>query len=215
MKLSLKYAFLFAALIFGGIILAGCATKGMQRSAKTSTTMKTVEDDYKQAADQLDITKASLEELVRSGQSDVKKAFKKYSENVDKMENLWKRVVEHSDNMRTQGKDYFAEWQKQGDTYTNPAIQALSEQRRSDLSAIFTEISDASIGVKGAGKAYMSDIKEIRTYLSTDLTPKGVESIIPVTQKANTDGDNLKQAITPVLAAIAKAREEFALGGTR
>jgi len=109
----------------------------------------------------------------------------------------------------------FTEWQVQGDTYTNPEIQALSEQRRSDLSAIFTEISDASIGVKGAFKAYMSDITEIRTYLSTDLTPKGIEAITPVTQKAGTDGDNLKQAVTPVLTAIGKAREEFALGGTR
>lgn len=215
MKLRINSAVFFTALILGAVILAGCATKGMQRSEKTGTTMKTVEGDYQQAIEQLDTTKASLEDLVRPGQADVKKAFERYSDNVDKMETLWKRLSGHSDSMRAQGKEYFAEWQKQGNGYTNPEIQALSEQRRSDLTAIFAEISDASIGVKGAFKAYMSDITEIRTYLSTDLTPKGIEAITPITQKAGRDGDELKQSIDPVLAAIGKAREEFALGGTR
>lgn len=220
MKLRINHVFLFAALILWGIILtAGCAAKstgkGMQQSAKTSTTMESVEGDYKQVVLQLDLTKASLEDLVRPEQSDVKKAFEKYSDNVDKMDKLWKRLSEHSDNMRVQGKDYFEEWRKQGDTYTNPDIQALSEQRRSDLSAIFVEISDAGIGVNGAFKAYMSDITEIRTYLSTDLTPKGVESITPTAQKANTDGDNLKLAVEPVLVAIGKARGEIAIVGAK
>jgi len=184
MRLRIRPALFFIALFLGGVIMAGCATK------------------------------ASLEDLVRPDQADVKKAFEKYSDDVDKMEKLWKRVSDHSDNMQAQGKEYFEEWQKQGDTYTNPEIQALSEQRRADLSAIFLEISNASIGVKGAFKSYMSDITEIRTYLSTDLTTKGIEAITPITQKAVSDGENLKQAIIPVLTAIGKAREEFALGGT-
>jgi len=216
MKIRIKPEYFLNAIVICGIVLvAACAhkAKGNKQSVKTGTTMEAVEGDYKQAIEQLDITKASLEELVRPGQSDVKKAYEQYAENVDKMEKLGKRLSEHSDNMRVQSKDYFEEWRKQGDTYTNPEIQALSEQRRSDLSAIFDEISNASIGVKGAFKAYMSDITEIRTYLSTDLTPKGVESITPTAEKANADGDRLKLAIEPVLISIGKARAEFAQGG--
>ena len=103
----------------------------------------------------------------------------------------------------------------QGNTYTNPRIQALSEQRRADLTAVFANIAESSVGVKGALKAYMSDLRQIRTYLSTDLTPKGIESITPTVQQAIVDGDNLKEAIKPVLSSMDDARGELAQGPNR
>jgi ribosomal protein S6 len=216
MKLRTRHAVFFTTMILGVIIsLAGCATTGMQRSTKTSTTMEAVENEYKQAVAQVDATGASLEDLVKQGQSEVKEAFKKYSANVDKMEDMGKRLFEHADNMSAEGKWYFEEWRMQGNTYTNPQIRALSEQRRADLSAIFAKISEASVGVKGAFKAYMSDIREIQTYLSNDLTPKGVEAITPIAQKAVKDGDSLKDAVNPVLSAIGTARKELVQGGAK
>ena len=215
MKLGTKTAVFFASMILGVIIsLTGCGAKtGMQLSAKTGTTMEAVEKDYQQALAQIDATGSSLEDLVKPGQPDVQKAFKLYSANVGKMEDLGKRSLEHGDKVSAQGKDYFAEWEKQGNTYTNPQIQALSEQRRADLSAYFVKISEASVGVKGAVKAYMSDIREIQTYLSNDLTPKGIEAITPIAQKALEDGNRLKEAIDPVLSAIGSVRAELAPGG--
>jgi hypothetical protein len=216
MKVSTKLGAIIATLLLGALTcLSGCATTGMQQSAKTGTTMNAVEHDIQQAVAQVDATGASLQELVRPGQSNVKEAFKKYSANVDKMEDLGKRLFQHADKMSAQGKDYFEEWRKQGNAYTNPQIQALSEQRRADLSAVFARIPEASVGVKGAFKAYMTDIKEIKTYLSNDLTPKGVESITPIAQKAVMEGDSLKDAVKPVLSAINSAKAELAQGGTK
>lgn len=202
-------------LLAAATCLSGCATTGMQRSEKTGTSMQAVEQDIRQAVAQVDVTAASLDELVRPGQADVKKAFEKYAANVEKMEHQGKLLFEHSDKMSAQGKEYFEEWRKQGNAYSNPEIQALSEQRRADLSAVFVRISEASVGVKGAFKAYISDNREIKTYLSNDLTPKGVESITPVAQKSVTDGNNLKAAVNPVLTAIDNARAEMAQGGTK
>ncbi|MBN2299404.1 MAG: DUF2959 family protein [Deltaproteobacteria bacterium] len=216
MKLRTKPGVVFSTMILGVIMsLTGCAMTGMQRSAKTDTTMEKVEQDYNEAVAQVEVTGASLGDLVKLGQSDVKEAFEKYSDNVDKMEDLGKRLFKHADNMNSQGKDYFAEWRKQGNTYTNPQIQALSEQRRADLSAVFAKISEASVGVKGVFKAYLSDIREIQTYLSNDLTPKGVEAIIPTAETALKDGESLKDAIIPVLSAIGSARAELTQGGAK
>jgi hypothetical protein len=224
MKLGTKTAILSVVITLGVLIsLAGFAKSGThwysktgnQRSVKTGNTMEAVEKDYRQALAQIDATGASLQDLVRPGQRDVKKAFRKYSADVNQMEDLGKRLLEHGDKMSAQGKDYFVEWEKQGDEYTNPQIQALSEQRRADLSAYFVKISEASVGVKGASKAYLSDIREIQTYLSNDLTPKGIESITPVSQKAVKDGNDLKQAVAPVVSAIGSVRSELAPGGTK
>ena len=67
--------------------------------------------------------------------------------------------------MNARGKDYFEEWEKEGDKYKNPRIQEFSEQRRLKLSRIYGEIATNSIGVKEELKAYVSDLKEIQKYL--------------------------------------------------
>ncbi len=216
MKFPTKPAVVIPTMILGIILsLAGCATTGTQQSAKTRTTMEAVENDIRQAAAQVDVTGASLQDLVKPGQPDVKKAFEQYSAAVSKMEDLGKLLFEHADKMSAQGKDYFDEWRTQGNNYANPQIQTLSEQRRADLSAVYVQISEASVGVKGAFKAYLSDIKEIQTYLSNDLRPKGVEAITPIAQRAIKDGDNLKDAVSPVLSAIGRTRAALTPGGSR
>jgi hypothetical protein len=187
----------------------------MQRSAKTGSAMQSVESDIKQVIAQVDVTGASLQDLIRPGQPDAKKAFKKYTDNVDKMQDMEQRFSEHTDKMRVQGKEYFEEWRTDGKTYTNPQIQALGEQRRADLSADFVRISEASVGVKGSFNAYMSDLNEIQNYLSNDLTPKGVEAISPIAQQAVMDGTSLQAAIYPVLNAVSSARGELTQGGTK
>jgi len=187
---SVKYfqVMISAMIIVGASLLAGCSTTGMQRSERAGASMNDVENDINAAILQVDATNASLQELVRPGQSSVTKAFDKYSDNVDKMDKQGKRMLEHAEKMHEQGKDYFDEWRTEGNTYKNPEIQALSEQRRADLTAIFADISSASVGIKGSFKSYMSDNSEIRTYLSNDLTPKGIESISSVADKAIPDG---------------------------
>lgn len=207
--------FLVTMILVGTLSVAGCAKTGMQRSAKTGSTMQAVESDIKQVIAQVDVTGASLQDLIRPGQPDAKKAFKKYTDNVDKMQDMEKRFSEHTDKMRVQGKEYFEEWRTDGKTYTNPQIQALGEQRRADLSADFVRINEASVGVKGSFNAYMSDLNEIQNYLSNDLTPKGVEAISPIAQQAVMDGTSLQAAIYPVLNAVSSARGELTQGGTK
>jgi hypothetical protein len=53
----------------------------------------------------------------------------------------------------------------------------------------------------------------VQTYLSTDLTSKGIESIAPVSRKVVDDGDQLKYAIKNIQTAIESARAEMAQNG--
>jgi hypothetical protein len=198
---------LFAAVL----VLVACATS-MDRSSKAATSMRTVDSDIKHALLQVDATNASLEELIKPEQTDVKKAFDTYSEQAVKMEHQGQLLVKHTDEMSARRLDYFSEWEKQGNTYANPEIRELSEQRRADLSAIFAEIPAASVGIKGAFHTYLSDIKEIQKFLMNDLTPKGIASITPTAQKSIQDGGNLKESVKPVVSAIDRARAEMAQG---
>lgn len=214
MTFRINSVFPFVSPLLGFLLLLpGCATTGSDRAEKTTTKMEVVESEIRQAVVQIDATGGSLEKLITPGLSDTKGTFETYSKNVVKMERLGEKLIKHTDEMSVRGKDYFAEWGKQGNTYTNPQIRELSEQRRADLNTVYRKISESSIGVKGWFIAYMRDIKEIQSFLSTDLTDKGIASITPVARKAISDGTILKNAVLPVLSALDVAKKEMAQGG--
>lgn len=197
---------LFIIVVFG---IAGCASTGMQRSEDTRTSMETMDNDIQEASQQLDATGASLDELMRPGQTDLKQTFDSYSKNVEKMEAMEKKFAKHAEHMKAEGIDYFDEWEKEGTEYKNPQIQKLSDERRADLGEIYDKIAENSIGVDEAFKDYISNVKEIQTFLSNDLTPKGIDAITPISEKVVSEGDSLKKAIQNVQLAIQNARAEM------
>ncbi|HAW07581.1 MAG TPA: hypothetical protein DCW42_00155 [Bacteroidetes bacterium] len=215
MKYAMKSVFfMFGMLMLSVFILTGCGSStGMQRSEKATTSMETFDNDIKLVVAQIDATNASLNDLTRSSQSDVKKAFDLYKKQVSKIEDLQKSFAKHADEMNARGKDYFDEWQKDGDKYKNPAIQQLSEQRQQELADIYGQIARNSLGVKEAFQTYVSDAKQVLNYLSNDLTPKGIEAIAPTSQKVIYDGDNLKYSIKNVQTAVDRARAEMSQTG--
>jgi chemotaxis protein histidine kinase CheA len=200
--------FLFAATT----LLGGCATTGMDRSVKTTNSIKEVDTEIRKMSVQIDITASSLDSLVKAGQPDLKKSFDAYSDNLIKLEKEGKLVIKRTEEMKASSKEYFSEWEKQGDAFTNQEIRELSAERRNKLAEIYARVPAAGAGVKGSYNAYLTDLKEIQKYLSTDLTPKGVEAIAPVAQKSVQNLDALKISLKPVIAALDEIKAELYSG---
>jgi hypothetical protein len=210
---------IIAALVVLTAGTSGCAKKtGVQLSEKTTASMQDVQQSIQQASAQIDATNATLSEVLRTGQanaqpSDIRKSFEAYSGNVNKMDKTAKTVSKHIDEMTARGSDYFEEWSKSGETYTNPQMQRLSAQERMRLSRSFEEIASSSAGMRGALNAYLSEIKQIQTYLSNNLTANGIAAVAPIAQAAARDGAELKRSLQPTQTAIERARLEMMPGG--
>ncbi len=183
--------------------LPGCATTSMERATKTTETTQKVETDYRETSLQIIATNASLEKLVLASPNDIKKAYEDYAKNVNKMEKLSARLNEHTEKMQNQREEYFSEWDS---SYTNPRIQTLSERRRNELRQTYAKIPEASIGVKGTLNSYLTDIRDIQTYLSNDLSPQGIEAIKPFVRKAIYDGERVQESIEPLLEAFEQVK---------
>lgn len=192
--------------------IGGCATTGMDRSVKTSNSIRDVDTEIRKFMVQLDVTSSSLDVLVSPGQPDLKKSFKSYSEQVDKLDSEGKRVIKRLDEMKANSKEYFGEWEKQGDKYTNAEIRELSEQRRIKLAEIYAQVPAAGVGIKGSYNEYLTQMKEIQKYLSNDLTAQGVESITPVAAKSVQNLAILKTSLQPVLLALDEIKAELYSG---
>jgi DNA repair ATPase RecN len=213
MKLRSHSLALFAMLLFGtAALLGGCATTGMDRSIKTSNSIKDVDSEIRKMMVQIDVTAASLDAVVAPGQPNLKKSFDKYSDDLEKLDKEGKKVNKRTDEMKKSSKEYFGEWEKQGDAFTNSEIRELSTERRNKLAEIYARVPAAADGIKGSYNAYLVDLKEIQKYLSTDLTPKGVEGITPVAKRSVQELDSLKASLRPVIAALDEIKVELYSG---
>jgi hypothetical protein len=193
--------------------VVSCSTTGIQRSENLQTSLETVDNDIKLIVVQLDAIGASLDELTRPGQSDVRKAFDVYSDNVSKIEKMEKDFANHADKMVENGKTYFQEWEKNGAKYDNPEIQRSSDERRAALSEIYDEIGKNNVGVKEAFRIYVSDVTEIQSYMSNDLTTRGITTISSLSDNTVRNGNRLKSELQSLRSAIEDARAEMRQGG--
>lgn len=206
-----KHSLAFFAMFLLGTatLLGGCATTGMDRSVKTSNSIQEVDNEIRKMIVQIDVTAASLDSLVLAGNTNLKKPFDSYSDNLSKLESEGKRVLKRVEELKSSSKEYFAEWEKQGDSFTNPEIRQLSAERRNKLAEIYARVPAAGSGIKGAYNTYLTDLKEIQKYLSNDLTPKGVETINPVAKKSVQDLDALKTSLAPVIVSLDEIKAEL------
>ena len=184
------------------------------RAEKATTSIQAVENDMKTMTSQINSTNSSLNQVILSkGTPAARGAFDTFSANVSQMESAAAAFIKDSDQMTARGTDYFQEWSKSGNTYTNPQIQQLSEMRRTELTNTFRQMSDSSSAVKGQVNSYLSQIKQIRTYLSNDVSRAGIDAISPVAQKAINDGQQIISQVQPILTAAEQARAEIGAAG--
>lgn len=189
--------------------VSACSTTGMQRSEDVQSSMQSVDNDIKEIVVQLDAIGASLDELTKSGQADLKKAFDLFSDNASKIGKMEQDFAKHASQMEDAGKVYFAEWDKDSQQYDNPEIQQRSNERREALGQTYDKIAENNVGVKEAFQIYVSDINEIERFLSNDLTRDGIESISTISDKVVNNGTHLKNELRSLQNAIEDARREM------
>ncbi len=201
---------LLATLLLASVtFISGCMTTGRDRSVDTSKSIEAVEKDIRKMLVQIDATGSSLGALVMADQPNLDKSFATYSKSLDKLENEGENLLSQVDDMKAEKKEYFSEWEKQGDTFTNPEIRRLSETRRNELAKIYDSVPEAAIGIRGSYNAYLKNLMEIKQYLSNDLTPKGVEGITPIVEQSAHEREALKASLQPVLAALEEIKSEL------
>lgn len=213
MKRYFKQGNVLAIVLLAITITAACSTTGMQRSQDLQSSMQAVDNDIKMIVVQLDAIGASLDEVTRPGQSEVKKAFDAYSNHVSKIENMEKDFSKHADRMSANSKTYFEEWDKNNNQYDNPELQRSSDERRAALGRTYDKIDENNQGVKEAFRVYISDVTEIESYLSNDLTSRGISSIATLSDNTVRNGSRLKIELEKLQSAIEEARAEMRQSG--
>jgi len=200
-------AFLALAIAAAGPAWADSA--GQKGKAKAVEQMAEFRQQLEGISQQIDVTLGALTKVSDAANSDPRPAFTEFCKAHDKMADMVKDIRSDAQSLQKNGQKLFDAWQKQLGTMSNPEIKAKAEERKAALQGFFEKVKTSMQAGKDAGGPFASDLKDIRTYLTNDLTPAGINMMKDTIAKANTNGGTVKSSIGEVLAAVDAFKNEI------
>jgi hypothetical protein len=199
-------------------IMAGCVSKSYDKGSATATALQASADAVAQSSTRVNDVLAALNNLTFKSQGDLRNqydAFVSAAKNLDNANmNLDAKVVQ----MRDTAAAYAENWTNQIAAITSADLRQRSTDRMNEVTAKLKDVDSSYEGVKNSFKPFTADVKDIQTYLGTDLTAGGLNTIKDIVAKTKVDAvplrdsikqlqgsfSNLSAAISPVLPAAAK-----------
>jgi len=197
-----------------GFVAACSSTNNLQRAENMYSSLQTVDNNINEIVRQIDAVNSSLDDLVNTEPTDLRRSFNRYSENVNAIRNMERGLAENTERMKSNAQGYFNHWDEEGRQFTNPEIQARSDERRAELGDAYERVEANTVGISEAFQAYVTDIREIETFLSNDLTSQGIESMRSTANTSIRNGDNLKEELEELQIAIRDMRSKMDRNGS-
>ncbi|MCX6937367.1 MAG: DUF2959 family protein [Verrucomicrobia bacterium] len=188
------------ALIASAVLVGGCASAGYDKAADTSISLRETANSISRGSAQVDATLATLTDLVNSPAENIKPQFQKFDDSVTKLASLSKEVGEDAADMEKQGSAYFKKWDEELAKINNEDIRSRSTERKSEVSERFSRVRVSYLRAKNAFTPLMSNLKDIRTALATDLTGAGLASIRSTANQAKGDAGPLRDSLGALAA---------------
>jgi hypothetical protein len=183
-------------------LITGCASDNYKNSASTAASLNQASGMITKANTHIDESLADLNDLVANPAPDLRKQFDRFNHALDELGVSSKDIACKDGEMKSQGADYFAKWDKESARIQNEDIRSRSETRRSEVSARFNRIGQQYNETEIAFQPFLSDLRDVQKFLSTDLTAGGLAAIKDSAAKAARDAVPLKES-------LAKLSEEF------
>jgi hypothetical protein len=183
-------------------LVAGCASTGNDKAASTASALTKSSGMITKGNALVDKSLTALNDLVNNPKPDLRKQFKTFNSSVDGLGSTAKDVGGKAAEMKSQGAAYFKKWDQEAAKMQNEDIRNRSEARKNEVAAKFGRISLQYDETKAAFAPFMSDLRDVQKFLSTDLTAGGLSAIKDVAAKANRDA-------LPLKTALGKLSDEF------
>ena len=192
---------LFTLTVVAGLI-TGCASPNYKKGASTAVTMDESSGLIAIGNTRIDESIGSLNDLVAAPNPDLRPQFQRFNTAVHDLRGSAADIAGKAAQMKIQGAEYFAGWDRELAKMANEDIRSRSETRRNEVAARFDRISLQYDYANTAFQPLLSDLRDVEKFLSTDLTIGGLVAVKSVAAKATADA-------VPVKESLARLSEEF------
>jgi phage shock protein A len=188
----IRSLFTFTAVI--GFI-TGCASDNYKKSANTAAELSQSSAMITKGTTLIDESLADLNDLVSNPYPDLRQQYKRFDNAVTELSESVKDLASKAEEMKSRGADYFAKWDKESAQIQNEDIRSRSEIRRNEVAARFNRMSEQYDEARTAFRPFMSDLRDVQKFLSTDLTAGGLAAIKDTAAKASQDAVPVKESL--------------------
>lgn len=196
---------ILAALAVG----SGCQTSGHRQADSTAMRMDDLRGAVAALKEKAHACATSLTNVVETREVDPVPAFDAYQKNVDAFVSWVSKAESELKSMKAEGQKYFAAWEQQTASIQDPDLKETAEKRRARLGKAVDEVSTKMDAARAELTPFMASIQDVEKYLSSDLTPSGIDSISSKAKKVGKDADSLGEALDEVVEALDEGAPEF------
>jgi Protein of unknown function (DUF2959) len=183
-------------------IAAGCASSSYDKGTATSAALESSADAVADSSAKVNDVLAAMNNLTFKSAGDLRDqydAFVSATKNLGKAnENLDAKVIQ----LRAAAAAFTGNWSNQMTTIQNPDLRARSAGRMDQVTAQLKDVDASYEEVKNSFKPFTSDVKDIQTYLGTDLTASGLATIKDIVSKTKADAVPLRDSIKKLQASF-------------
>ena len=104
--------------------------------------------------------------------------------------------------MRNAAAVYSESWSNQVTMIQSAELRQRSTDRMNEVTTKLKDVDTSYEGVKNSFKPFTSDVKDIQTYLGTDLTAAGLNTIKDIVSKTKVDAVPLRDSIKQLQASF-------------
>ena len=104
--------------------------------------------------------------------------------------------------MKAKGDAYFKQWQQQMATVQNPEIRKTAEEQKAKMQAAFDNIQKYTDPLKAKFDPWLSDLRDLRTYLNNDLTVSGIDAARGLFEKTQSEGTEIQKAMDALVTEL-------------
>jgi DNA repair exonuclease SbcCD ATPase subunit len=201
--LSLSVAVALAA-------LAACSsTQGHGRAGAAADQMMQLSTSVSETSVQMAKTASSLEQVAKQAKTDPKPYYDIFAKELDRLETSLKSTSDQRAALGKAGQDWMAEWDKQIAAIQDQELRKDAADRRDELQKKFEEAKMKAEKGHADLQAIIARMKDLRSYLSADLTPDGIDRVEGKIDDVCDDAQDAAKALSKVSDDLAKVAPQF------
>ena len=176
-------------------VAAGCASKSYDKGTATSTALQSSADAVAHTSTSVNDVLASLNNLTFKSAGDLRVQYDAFTAAVKNLDKSNASLDDKVKQMRAAAAAFSSNWSTQMTNIQSADLRARSASRMDEVTAQLKSVDASYDGVKNSFKPFTSDLKDIQTYLGTDLTAGGLANIKDVVSRTKVDAVPLRDSI--------------------
>jgi chromosome segregation ATPase len=192
---TMKFIALNCALAATLMWVAGCASRSYDKGAATSTALSATAEAVGQTSTSVIDVLGSLNNLTFKSQGDLRKQYDEFVSATKTLDASMKTLDERVASLHAKATDYLNNWTNATAAIQSEELRSLSAERKDAVAKELAGVEASYDGVKRSLAPFASDLKDIQTYLGTDLTASGLDTIKNIVSKTKVDAVPLRDSI--------------------